>query len=164
MGVRKLGACHRCVYWRGPGNQVLAEMPAKVGKEASQATGMCHRRVQTGEDGQRPRQPETPYLSGCSESVSLPAPERLPDNCEGCRFWREIPKIGGAREGLCLVWAPRWSRTAGGRADGKAAFPDASLSAPGHYAWPITTPDFFCGDGVSRDYADPEELDEGEEA
>lgn len=163
MGVRKLGACHACVLWRGESGEILAERPPLSGRAAEDATGACHRRVQTGEDGQFPRQPVTPYFGGCSEAIPLPAPPRLPADCADCRFWRELPRERGLREGLCLVWAPRWSYLPGGRAGGRAVVPETSAAGPARYSWPVTAADFVCGDGVSTSHKDPEELEEGED-
>ncbi len=133
MPVRKPGPCRSCSHWRDVGSIMLAGTPAQ--------TGECRRRVQTGEDGLRPRPPVTQPAVECSEHLPMPAPGRLAQCCGDCRYWRapETVRIGAADEGPCRVWAPRWSGT-----------------GPGH-AFPVTRRDFYCGDGASLSYVDPDD-------
>lgn len=140
MTSRTLGSCAACGFWRTAENQVLAGTPAA--KDPS-LVAQCHRRVQTGSDGVNPSQPITPAMVGCSEHLDLPLPDRLPSDCETCRFWR---RRAGQADGFCCVWAPR---RASKDAEGK----------PTHarYAFPITPAGFFCGDGVSIHYVDPDD-------
>jgi hypothetical protein len=140
MVFRKIGPCRGCCHWRDGASRILA------GTAATQ--GECRRRVQTGlDDGLRPWQPVTGPDVGCSEHLSLPAPARLPGNCGDCRYWAPSARAEGAAadEGLCRVWAPRWSGNASG------------------HAFPVTRRDFYCGDGVRTGYVDPEEDDEEED-
>jgi len=125
MRIRNLGPCREYSHWRDADSITLAGTPAPKGE--------CRRRVQTGEDGLRPRQPGTHPTAECSEHMPTPGPERLARCCGDCRYWRapETERISSADEGLCRVWAPRWSGT-----------------EPGH-AFPITRRDFYCGDGMS---------------
>ena len=133
MPVRKPGPCRSCSHWRDAGSVMLAGTPAQGGE--------CRRRVQTGEDGLRPRQPVTQSKVGCSEHLPMPAPGRLAQCCGDCRYWwaPEVARIGAADEGLCHVWAPRWSGAGTG------------------HAFPVTRRDFYCGDGASLSYVDPED-------
>lgn len=142
MGTRKVIECGKCALWRTPDGRVLAGTPLG-GRRA--AVGECRRRAQPGADGLRPLQPETPAAAGCSEGLPLPPPERFPANCAGCSYWRRVD----AKEGHCVVWAPRWSKFGGPTAD-----------TAGHFAFPVTPADFMCGDGVSIDYVDPDDLDD----
>lgn len=147
MSVRKYSSCGKCALWRAPDGQALAGRPLA---EVRSTEGECRRRVQTAPDGPHPRQPVTPPNAGCSEAMQLPAPERLPSVCIECRFWR--PLANGREEGLCCVWAPRWSH--------KQAHPEDEA---GKYAYPVTEAGFFCGDGVSLHHVDPDELTEDAE-
>lgn len=103
MPVRKPGPCRSCSHWRDAGSVMLAGTPAQQGE--------CRRRVQTGEDGLRPRPPTTQPKVGCSEHLPMPAPGRLAQCCGDCQYWwaPEVARIGAADEGRCYVWAPRWS-------------------------------------------------------
>lgn len=105
--------------------------------------GECRRRVQTGEDGLRPRAPITQPAVECSEHLPTPGPERLAQCCRDCRYWRapDIERISSADEGLCRVWSPRWS------------------GAGPRYAFSVTRRDFYCGDGTSLSYVDPDDED-----
>ena len=133
MPIRVLGPCRDCCHWRDHASIMLTGSHERHGE--------CRRRVQPGEDGLRPRQPMTQPGDGCSEHMPFPAPEHLADNCGDCRYWKAPPvePIGPEDEGLCCVWAPRWSGS--GR----------------HHAFPVTRRDFQCGDGVSHSYIDPED-------
>lgn len=133
MPVRKLGPCRSCSHWRDTDSTVLAGTPAQQGE--------CRRRVQTGENGLHPRPPTTQPAIECSEHLPMPAPERLARCCGDCRYWlpHHAARTGAADEGHCRVWAPRFSG-----------------AGPGH-AFPITRRDFYCGDGVSLGYVDPDE-------
>lgn len=135
MAFRRVAPCHGCSHWRDEAGRVLAG--------TSVAAGECRRRVQPGTDGLRPRQPVTQSRAGCSESVPVPAPERLPENCGDCRYWAPLVGAKGtaADEGVCRVWAPRWSGTEQG------------------HAFPVTTRGFYCGDGVGLRYTDPGDED-----
>lgn len=132
MAFRKTGPCANCAHWRDPGSDMLAGTAAQQGE--------CRRRVQTGEDGLRPRQPVTGPGVECSEHLSLPAPERLAACCGDCRYWKapDVARVAQGDEGFCRVWAPRWSAKRG-------------------HTFPITTRGFQCGDGVSASYIDPED-------
>lgn len=140
MTVRTLGSCAACGFWRNDQSQVLAGTSAA---KPLDAPGQCRRRVQTGQDGVHPLQPLTLGVVGCSEHLTLPLPERLPPSCETCRFWR---RRDGQADGFCCVWAPR---RASGDPEGKPT--------NARYAFPITPAAFFCGDGVSVHYVDPDE-------
>ncbi len=135
MPTRKIGHCRGCSHWRDAGSNMLA------GSNAEQ--GECRRRVQTDTDSLRPRQPVTQSHTACSEHLSQPAPARLAPSCGYCRYWiildaKQDPK----REyGVCRVWAPRYSY---------------SDTGPSH-AFPITRHGFYCGDGRSVSYVDPDE-------
>lgn len=133
MAFRKIGPCRACCHWRDKAGRVLAGTSAPAGE--------CRRRVHPGADGLRPRQPVTQPWVGCSESLPMPAPERLPENCGDCRYWALVVGAEGTAtdEGLCRVWSPRWSGTEQG------------------HAFPVTIRGFYCGDGVSASYVDPED-------
>ncbi|WP_424138836.1 hypothetical protein [Roseomonas chloroacetimidivorans] len=140
MSARTLGKCAECAYWRTPESTLLAGTP---GAAAADALGQCRRRVQTDDAGVKPRPPITPGFFGCSEHLVLPLPDRLPQSCSQCRFWRS--REGGA-EGFCCAWAPRHS----------IGHPNEAPVAS-RFAFPITPAGFFCGDGVNVAYVDPEE-------
>lgn len=129
---RKTGPCANCSHWRDPSSDMLAGTAVQEGQ--------CRRRVQTGEDGLRPRQPVTGPGVECSEQLPLPAPERLAACCGDCRYWKapDVARVNEGDEGFCRVWAPRWSAKRG-------------------YTFPITERGFQCGDGVSASYVDPED-------
>lgn len=143
MATRKLTLCGKCVYWRNPDSSVI------VGGEKPilpTTLGDCRRRVQTGSKTATPCQPVTPASFGCSEGVELPMPARLPKNCIECRYWvRQGPK-----EGRCQVWAPRW--------EGRSVDDDRHNRRVPQFESPMTTPEFFCGDGVSVHFTDPDDL------
>ena len=133
MPIRKLGPCRTCSHWRDPASLMLASSRAQHGQ--------CRRRVQTGTDGLHLQQPETQAGVECSEHMPLPASEHLAQCCGDCSYWKplNLERHGGSDEGLCQVWAPRWSST-----------------GPGH-AFPIVRRDFYCGDGASVSYVDPDD-------
>ncbi len=142
LAVRNVIACSTCVLWITERGVPLAGTPHA---EMRSTKAECRRRPQPGADGLRPQPPEVPGNAGCSEGVPLPAPKHYPKNCADCRYWR--PRRG-ADEGLCIAWAPRWSAGADG----------ATEEAIGKYAYRVTPREFFCGDGVSVSYVDPEAL------
>lgn len=133
MRIRKAGPCRSCSHWRNVDSLMLAGTAAPVGE--------CRRRVQPGEDGLHPQQPVTQAGIECSEHSRLPASERHAQCCGDCQYWQppKTTEISAADKGHCRVWAPRWS-----------------VIETGH-AFPITRRDFYCGDGASLSYVDPEE-------
>ena len=133
MPIRKLGPCRTCSHWRDAASFMLAGSKAEHGQ--------CRRRVQTGTDGLHPQQPETQPAVQCSEHMRLPAPERLAQCCADCIYWKPFDpgQRGLNAEGLCQVWAPRWSGTGFG------------------HAFPVVEGGFYCGDGISISYVDPDD-------
>ena len=133
MPIRKLGPCRTCSHWRDEASVVLAGSGARHGE--------CRRRVQTGTDGLTPQPPETQERVQCSEHMPLPAPERLAQCCADCLYWHpfgtERRSLSG--DGQCEVWAPRWSSEGLG------------------HIFPMVKGGFYCGDGISISYVDPED-------
>jgi hypothetical protein len=140
MTVRTYGKCEGCGFWRDAESDVLAGTPKGAEPEA---LGECRRRVQTNDTGLKPRQPLIPAFFGCAEHLVLPLPDRLPQACSDCRFWRRRKE---GNEGHCCAWAPRHLDKHPREA------PEAA-----RFTFPVTPPNFFCGDGVSINYVDPDE-------
>lgn len=133
MPIRKLGPCQNCVHWRDRESTLLAGTAAQHGE--------CRRRAHTAEGATEVRPAVTQPATECAEHLSMPAPNRLPQHCGDCRFWQAPPasQIDAADKGQCRVREPRWSGNGIG------------------HAFPITQRGFYCGDGASISYVDPEE-------
>ena len=143
MATRKLTLCGSCVYWRNPDSSIIVGGEKPI---TSTTLGDCRRRLQTGRKTLEPYQPVTPSKIGCSEGVALPVPPRLPKNCGECRYWvRQEPT-----KGRCQAWAPSWQ--------GRSGDDDRHNRRVEQFQFPTTPPEFFCGDGVSVNFVDPDDI------
>ena len=142
MSVNKVGPCRTCMFWRSDANTILAEAP--MGSPNSViAPGECRRRLRTGRDN-KPAQPQTPADIGCAEHRPLPVAERYTRDCADCRYWLQQ---GETTEGQCIAFSPSFAVKTVGRANQRT------------YEFPKTPKTFYCGDGVSMRYIDPDEDD-----
>lgn len=143
MPVRKPVACGKCVFWRNSDGTIVigTDKPVPAHKLAE-----CRRRLQPGRKTTTPVQPVTPPTDECSEGIPLPLPASLAKNCADCIYWRRT----GPDLGNCIVWSPQWAdRTENEkRANQRVA----------QRRFPECPPTFWCGDGVSVDFKDPDEL------
>jgi hypothetical protein len=143
MATRKILPCRACVFWRNPDSTMIIGTGRPI---PDAALGACHRRLQIGRKVVTPLQPVTTATVECSEGAALPPSPSLPSNCADCRYWRRA----GSTEGTCHAWAPRWTP--------RSASDAMANKRMSQFQFPVTPPTFFCGDGISLSYEDPDDL------